>query len=82
MANVTNPQKIVIGGGVSKAGETLLNPVKQQFRQFAFPRVAEGAELTIAKLGNDAGVIGAAWLVKHKMTGGESEWISTEPRIF
>jgi glucokinase len=67
VANVTNPQKIVIGGGVSKAGETLLNPVKHQFRQFAFPRVAEGAELTIAKLGNDAGVIGAAWLVKHKI---------------
>ena len=56
-----------MGGGVSKAGDILLNPVKQQFRQFAFPRVAEGAELTIAKLGNDAGVIGAAWLVKHKI---------------
>jgi glucokinase len=67
VANVTNPQKIVVGGGVSKAGDTLLNPVKKQFQQFAFPRVAEGAELTIAKLGNDAGVIGAAWLVKHKL---------------
>lgn len=70
VANVTNPKKIVIGGGVSKAGDTLLDPVKQQFHQFAFPRVAEGAELAIANLGNDAGVIGAAWLVKNKI--GES----------
>jgi len=66
VANVTNPQKIVVGGGVSKAGDLLLEPVKEQFRHHAFPRVAEGAELTIAKLENDAGVIGAAWLVKNK----------------
>ncbi len=67
VANVTNPEKIVIGGGVSKAGKTLLEPIKSQFRRFAFPRAAEGAELTIAKLGNDAGIIGAAWLVKNSI---------------
>ena len=65
VANVTNPQKIVIGGGVSKAGDVLLNPVKKYFQLFAFSRVAEGGEIRIAKLGNDAGVIGAAWLVKQ-----------------
>lgn len=68
IANVTNPEKIVIGGGVSKAGKTLLEPIQRQFSRFAFPRVAQGAELTIAKLGNDAGVIGAAWLVKNSMS--------------
>jgi glucokinase len=67
LANGLNPEKIVIGGGVSKAGDTLLNPLKEQFKRFAFPRVAEGAELTIATLGNDAGVIGGAWLAKEKM---------------
>lgn len=68
MANVLNSKKIIIGGGVSKAGDTLLNPVREQFRRFAFQRVAEGAELIIATLGNDAGVIGAAWLAKTKLT--------------
>ncbi|MFC3882911.1 ROK family glucokinase [Bacillus songklensis] len=67
LANGLNPEKIVIGGGVSKAGDTLLTPLKEQFKRFAFPRVAEGAELTIATLGNDAGVIGGAWLAKEKM---------------
>lgn len=67
LANGLNPEKIVIGGGVSKAGDTLLTPLKEQFKRFAFPRVAQGAELTIATLGNDAGVIGGAWLAKERM---------------
>jgi glucokinase len=65
ISNTINPGKIVIGGGVSKAGETLINRVENQFKRFALPRVAEGATLTIATLGNDAGVIGGAWLAKH-----------------
>ncbi|WP_332630352.1 ROK family glucokinase [Halalkalibacter flavus] len=68
LANGLNPEKIVIGGGVSRAGETLLAPIKEQFSRFAFPKVLEGAELTIATLGNDAGVIGGAWLAKTKLT--------------
>ncbi|MDT8859226.1 ROK family glucokinase [Alkalihalobacillus sp. MEB130] len=66
LANGLNPEKIVIGGGVSKAGSTLLNPIKEQFSRFAFPKVL-GAEITIATLGNDAGVIGGAWLAKTKL---------------
>ncbi|MCM3002473.1 ROK family glucokinase [Priestia koreensis] len=66
IANGLNPEKIVIGGGVSKAGDTLLKPVTAYFNKFAFPRVADGAELTIATLGNDAGVIGGAWLARSK----------------
>ncbi|KAF0994509.1 ROK family glucokinase [Geobacillus sp. TFV-3] len=64
-ANVTNPEKIVIGGGVSKAGDMLVERVAAHFRRFAFPRVAVGAKLVLAALGNDAGVIGAAWLAKE-----------------
>lgn len=67
IANGLNPEKIVIGGGVSKAGDQLLIPVRKQFERFAFPRVAEAAEIAIATLGNDAGVIGAAYLAKTKL---------------
>nr|WP_280157724.1 ROK family glucokinase [Priestia aryabhattai]MDH3135403.1 ROK family glucokinase [Priestia aryabhattai] len=58
LANGLNPEKIIIGGGVSKAGDALLVPLKEQFTRFAFPRVSQGVELTIATLGNDAGVMG------------------------
>lgn len=65
IGNVLNPQKIVIGGGVSKAGDLLLNPLKKYFKQFAYSAVAASTELTIATLGNDAGILGAAWLAKN-----------------
>jgi glucokinase len=65
LANGLNPEKIVIGGGVSKAGDILVKHVRTHFDRFAFPRVAEGATIAIATLGNDAGVIGGAWLVKQ-----------------
>ncbi|WP_246945918.1 ROK family glucokinase [Bacillus pinisoli] len=67
LSNGVNPEKIVLGGGVSRAGDILLNPVKEYFRRFAFPRVSKGAEFSIATLGNDAGVIGAAWLIMEEL---------------
>ncbi|RZT22376.1 ROK family glucokinase [Fictibacillus sp. BK138] len=67
LSNSINPGKIVIGGGVSKAGHVLMSRLKNEFKRFALPRVAEGATLTVATLGNDAGVIGGAWLAKHNL---------------
>lgn len=67
IANTLNPEKIVLGGGVSKAGSVLLNPVKESFLQYSFPRVGKSTEIALATLGNDAGVIGAAWIVKNKV---------------
>lgn len=66
IGNVLNPEKIVIGGGVSKAGDLLLNPLQKYFNQFAYSAVSASTELAIATLGNDAGILGAAWLAKNK----------------
>lgn len=63
LANALNPNYIVIGGGVSAAGEFLLNKVNDKFQRFAFPTVRTSTRLALATLGNDAGVIGAASLV-------------------
>jgi glucokinase len=67
IANTLNPEKIVLGGGVSKAGAILLDSVKENFAKFAFTSVRESTKLALATLGNDAGVIGAAWLIKNKL---------------
>ena len=64
MANLLNPEKIILGGGVAKAGDLLLHPVKSTYAKHAFPASASATEITLARLGNDAGVIGAAWMVK------------------
>lgn len=65
ISTVVNPSKIVIGGGVSKAGDALLSPLKEAFKRYALPRIVEGTEFGIAELGNDAGIIGGAYLVKQ-----------------
>lgn len=62
VANVVNPEIFVIGGGVSKAGEILLTFVEPAFQKYAF-RACRNAEFALAKLGNDAGIYGAAGLV-------------------
>ncbi|WP_163538082.1 ROK family glucokinase [Gracilibacillus sp. YIM 98692] len=64
IANVLHPETIVIGGGVSAAGEMLINGVEKYFNKYAFPPIKTSTKIKLAKLGNDAGVIGAASLVK------------------
>lgn len=63
IGSTLNPYKIVIGGGVSAAGDFLLDGVRKVFEENSFPQVRESTQLALATLGNDAGVIGAASLV-------------------
>ena len=62
IANMLNPATIVIGGGVSAAGDFLLEGVKKYFQANTFPLVRETTKVKLAELGNDAGIIGAASL--------------------
>ncbi|MDT2833215.1 ROK family glucokinase [Vagococcus carniphilus] len=62
IGNILNPSDIVIGGGVSAAGDFLIERVQKYFNQFTFPQVRESTKIKLAILGNEAGVIGAASL--------------------
>ncbi|WP_173916148.1 ROK family glucokinase [Halobacillus sp. Marseille-Q1614] len=62
---VTNPNKIVLGGGVSAAGDQLITPLKKAYESYVLPRAGEACTFELAELGNDAGVIGGAFLVKQ-----------------
>ncbi|MGN0401703.1 MAG: ROK family protein [Acetatifactor sp.] len=60
------PDKIILGGGIAEAGELLLDPLQQRL----VPNTFAGTEIGVpkivkAKLGNDAGIIGAAFLEKY-----------------
>lgn len=59
---VVDPDVIVLGGGVSKAGQPLIEAVEKYFRRDAFTTCKE-TPIVLAKLGNDAGIYGAAKLV-------------------
>ena len=62
VASVVNPEIFVIGGGVSKAGEVVIDYMKPYFDKYAFPG-AKNAKFALATLGNDAGIYGSAKLV-------------------
>ena len=62
IAVVVNPEIFVIGGGVSKAGQFLLDKVVKSFQAQTFHAV-KNTKITLATLGNDAGMVGAARLV-------------------
>lgn len=59
-----NPEAVILGGGVARAGERLLRPVRHHYQQFAFPTTRDDTKILLATLGNDAGLYGAGWLVK------------------
>lgn len=63
LINTLNPEKILIGGGVSAAGDFIMNPLKKHLKQFALPEALEVLSIELAQLGNDAGMLGAAALV-------------------
>ena len=63
IAATVNPQAFIIGGGVSKAGQFLIDAITDTYRNVSFKACSEAA-VCLAELGNDAGMYGAAALVK------------------
>ena len=55
-----NPEAIIIGGGVAKAGQVLFDPLREELQKRLSPVLAENLELLAAEFGNEAGIIGAA----------------------
>jgi glucokinase len=64
-AVVLNPQRFIIGGGVSRAGDILFEEIRKVFVQNVPSVLADDVEIVPAQLGNDAGVVGAAGLNLH-----------------
>lgn len=60
--NMIDPEMIVLGGGVSRAGDFLLNPVYEKVAENRFYKTLPFGEIALATLGNEAGIIGAAML--------------------
>jgi glucokinase len=60
LVNLLNPQLLVIGGGLSKMGERLFEPVRRTIGLRAFASSAQAVEVRLAQLGDDVGLLGAA----------------------
>ncbi len=57
---VLNPEAFIIGGGISKAGDLLLAPVREYLRQQIYPRHFARLRILPAQFGSESGLIGAA----------------------
>lgn len=62
IACVVNPQVFVVGGGMAKAGEFLLERVQKYYQEYSFDAL-KGTQFALAKLGNQAGIYGGVKLV-------------------
>jgi glucokinase len=67
IVNLLNLDAIVIGGGVSGAGEVLFGSIKQTIGGRAMSVQAKRVKVLKAKLGNEAGLIGAGYLVRERL---------------
>ena len=67
VVNIFQPEVLCIGGGICHEGETLLAPLRRYIEQERYSKYsARQTRLTVASLGNDAGIIGAAVLALHQ----------------
>ena len=63
LLNIFQPEVCVIGGGICKEGDTLLLPLRERvMKEIYLGKNSPAPDIRIAKLGNDAGIIGAAML--------------------
>ncbi len=66
VVNLLNPEIVVIGGGVAGAGKFLIDPLKRYVKGYSMKVQSKRVRLKLAKLGNRAGMLGAAYLVGQK----------------
>jgi glucokinase len=70
--NINNPEAIVLGGGVVRAGRAYMEPVERELSQRALPALGEIVKLVPPELGDDVGVTGAALLLAESEKDGGS----------
>jgi glucokinase len=68
--NTFDPNVVIVGGGVSNAGELLLGPARESAARFVLPGVGTATEIRLARYGPQAGVRGATLLAGQELEHG------------
>ena len=72
IVTAVNPRKVVIGGGVAAAGEVILDPIRRTVQTRVCLTDLKHVQVVMAELGNNAGLIGAAFWAKHAIEGAKA----------
>ncbi len=79
LVNLLNPATIIIGGGVARAGDLLLDPLRETVHQRALPIAARSTRIVESALGADAIAIGAVTTVLQELFRGPDLAVSAHP---
>lgn len=74
LINILDPELVVIGGGVSLLGDTLMNEVRRNVALNAMPLQRKTVRLVLSQLGDQAGLYGALDLARTALCGGANIW--------
>jgi predicted NBD/HSP70 family sugar kinase len=66
LCNVFNPERVIIGGDLSAAGDVLLAPIAESITRYAIPSAAAEVDVVAGQLGRRAEVMGALALILHE----------------
>ena len=72
VANLLDPEVVVIGGALAAAGDLLLDPARAVLRERAIEPAASSVRVERAKFGADAGLLGAALVARDRVAAGGS----------
>ncbi len=67
IANLLNPEMIVLFGGVTNLGENLVGPLKEEAKKRAFKKATESLRIELSQLGDNSGILGAARNILSKL---------------
>lgn len=67
LANLLNPEMVVLFGGVTNLGENLIKPLREEVKKRAFKKATESLRIEVAKLGDNSGILGAAKSILLKL---------------
>lgn len=70
LAMTLNIERFVIGGGVVRAGDLLLGAARASLKDYSFPAVSARIQVVASAIGEDAPILGAAWLARQRRDGG------------
>jgi len=73
VCRIFDPDEVVLAGGMAKAGDHLIEPVRRHVSELNWSMSKPLTKIAIARLGNDAGVIGAAGVAMQEFADGKSE---------
>ncbi len=81
IVSVLNPETIVLGGGVFRAADLFLEPVRREFRRWAQPLAARAVRIELSTLGEDAGLYGCGTLAWEALGEGKAGGHVPEVRV-